>query len=1044
MRRGRFSTKSLTSQAGAFDLPSIAVGVLAVGILALGVMAAVFGVIPWTQDNAAKQDLTAVRTAEGVALVRDGVFYHSAGLATARYLPTSERLEVAVDAAGACYVGLAKSATGKVFYATDSGNDPRELTPTTSIDGKLPGCLSTDTATGLVTSVGGFDGSDFDPVGSGSGTEADPGIGAKTSAAEAPQDPAGPGRVTGLTVYKDSFEVAFKNTAAASYRMPYSVDVACRNTSTGTVTVERISGYVDLAGNEAATRSLVACIPGTEAVDVSVPTYAGDGNVYRWRTNYQYPYAEPVTRGVTASAFRAVAGSAPGPAWCIENRSNATTAGNPVDLAACADKDAQRWQWSGDGAFRQSTLADKCLTADAAHKLVLGACNDSGSQHFTAEPFQGSAAEEGLIQIRVQGTGECVTIPGGTLAGVQLTTETCNGTAAQGWYMPGLGLGGQTVQPKEAEGTAAIVVAYLGAVSSPTIANAGSDLTFYMTVPSGSTGRKTAAHVQLTCLDDPANSRQVNTLTTITAPSSTSYSATRTVSCGSGQLIGYSVKPVTGAGQRAVSNPAEFTGLSTAGELTWDAAADGFRTVGAASSPTINNAGSSLSFYMSMPSSSTGVQTSTHYKLLCLNADMSTFAVNRIETITAPNSMSYSSYRTVTCGTGQIIEYWLEPLTLDRLKESSNMLDAAGYTTSGDLHWDAATDGYTTVGTASSPTINNAGSSLSFYMSMPSSSTGVQTSTHYKLLCLNADMSTFAVNRIETITAPNSMSYSSYRTVTCGTGQIIEYWLEPLTLDRLKESSNMLDAAGYTTGGVLHWDASDGYGTVGTVSSASISNTGSDLSFYMSMPTGSTGVQTSTHYKILCLDADLSTRMLNRIETITAPSSTSYVSLRTVSCGTGQIIEYWLEPLTLDRLKESSNMLDAAGYTTGGDLHWDAATDGFKAVGSISSASVTNGGTSVSFYMTVPSGSTGVQTSTHVQLVCSDPDGVHEESLTTLAAAPSSTSYSVYKTVSCATGSMIGYTLGPLTLDGLKSASNMLGTAGYTTAGAFTWRKPGA
>ena len=298
---------------------------------------------------------------------------------------------------------------------------------------------------------------------------------------------------------------------------------------------------------------------------------------------------------------------------------------------------------------------------------------------------------------------------------------------------------------------------------------------------------------------------------------------------------------------------------------------------------------------------------------------------------------------------------------------------------------------------------------------------------------------------MRTITAPSSTSYSSYRTVTCGTGQIIEYWVQPLTLDRLKESSNMLDAAGYTTSGDLHWDAAtDGYTTVGTASSPTINNAGSSLSFYMSMPSSSTGVQTSTHYKILCLDADLSTRMLNRIETITAPSSTSYVSLRTVSCGTGQIIEYWLEPLTLDRLKESSNMLDAAGYTTGGDLHWDAATDGFKAVGSISSASVTNGGTSVSFYMTVPSGSTGVQTSTHVQLVCSDPDGVHEESLTTLAAAPSSTSYSVYKTVSCATGSMIGYTLGPLTLDGLKSASNMLGTAGYTTAGAFTWRKPGA
>jgi type II secretory pathway pseudopilin PulG len=51
---------------GAIDLASIMVGVIIIGIIGGVIAAAVFGVIPWSQDKAASQNLDAVKTAESV------------------------------------------------------------------------------------------------------------------------------------------------------------------------------------------------------------------------------------------------------------------------------------------------------------------------------------------------------------------------------------------------------------------------------------------------------------------------------------------------------------------------------------------------------------------------------------------------------------------------------------------------------------------------------------------------------------------------------------------------------------------------------------------------------------------------------------------------------------------------------------------------------------------------------------------------------------------------------------------------------------------
>ncbi|MCC3299713.1 fibronectin type III domain-containing protein [Arthrobacter caoxuetaonis] len=135
-------------------MPSILTGVVVVGILAAGVLAAIFGVIPYTQNNGAKQDLSSIRTAEGVAKAKDNRFMDHAGLLDTGYLqlPSTKKTKVMADEKGTCYVALAKSGTGKIFYSTDANTDPELFEADTD-----PGCLPADKLAELIDSIGGIE-----------------------------------------------------------------------------------------------------------------------------------------------------------------------------------------------------------------------------------------------------------------------------------------------------------------------------------------------------------------------------------------------------------------------------------------------------------------------------------------------------------------------------------------------------------------------------------------------------------------------------------------------------------------------------------------------------------------------------------------------------------------------------------------------------------------------------------------------------------------------------------------------------------------------
>ncbi|MBG0738648.1 hypothetical protein IV500_04335 [Paeniglutamicibacter antarcticus] len=144
------TARALANERGAFDLPSIIVGVVVVGILTAGVLAAIFGVIPFAQDHGARQDLGAVRTAEGVSKAKESHYQPSTGLQTSGYLHPSPVVAVGADTAGSCYVAIAVAGSGNLFYDTNATGSPQPYTTGTDT-----GCITLAAQRALVAAIGG-------------------------------------------------------------------------------------------------------------------------------------------------------------------------------------------------------------------------------------------------------------------------------------------------------------------------------------------------------------------------------------------------------------------------------------------------------------------------------------------------------------------------------------------------------------------------------------------------------------------------------------------------------------------------------------------------------------------------------------------------------------------------------------------------------------------------------------------------------------------------------------------------------------------------
>lgn len=152
----------LRSTPGVIDLASIMVGVLVVGILGGVITAATFVAVPWTQNEASKQDLIAVRTAEATARTLPptsgaGKFVDYDTLVALDLIdPQPERPAVvaSADLDGTCYIAAARSGSNDIFYSTSAGPDIHQNRNTQEDLDRTSWCASVRSLPQLVEDLG--------------------------------------------------------------------------------------------------------------------------------------------------------------------------------------------------------------------------------------------------------------------------------------------------------------------------------------------------------------------------------------------------------------------------------------------------------------------------------------------------------------------------------------------------------------------------------------------------------------------------------------------------------------------------------------------------------------------------------------------------------------------------------------------------------------------------------------------------------------------------------------------------------------------------
>jgi len=131
---------TMQSSKAAIDLASIMVGIIVIGLIGGVIAATVFAVIPWAQDNAAKQQLESVHSAQNAffGLSADpsqdlvggkkNSFANSAELASNNLLASNANYCTVPTADGKDYRAYSKSGSGKTYYSLNSNKQAKVFT----------------------------------------------------------------------------------------------------------------------------------------------------------------------------------------------------------------------------------------------------------------------------------------------------------------------------------------------------------------------------------------------------------------------------------------------------------------------------------------------------------------------------------------------------------------------------------------------------------------------------------------------------------------------------------------------------------------------------------------------------------------------------------------------------------------------------------------------------------------------------------------------------------------------------------------------------
>jgi type II secretory pathway pseudopilin PulG len=115
------------SSKGAVDLPSIIVGIIVVGVLAGITSVTVLGIIPWAQNNSARQALTSLSTAQNSYKQAYDVYGTQAQLVDKKLLAANDKTCSTISADGLTYASASKSTTGKMFANSSATLQTRQV-----------------------------------------------------------------------------------------------------------------------------------------------------------------------------------------------------------------------------------------------------------------------------------------------------------------------------------------------------------------------------------------------------------------------------------------------------------------------------------------------------------------------------------------------------------------------------------------------------------------------------------------------------------------------------------------------------------------------------------------------------------------------------------------------------------------------------------------------------------------------------------------------------------------------------------------------------
>ena len=137
MKRGGDRKDIFRNEEGAIDLSSIMVGIIVIGLIGGVIAATVFAVIPWTQDNAAKQQLDSVVSAQNAymgltssqatqlgANAKTNSFGSSSDLESSNLLKQGVSYCTVPSSDGKTYTAFSQSKTGQVWSVSSTNTKP--------------------------------------------------------------------------------------------------------------------------------------------------------------------------------------------------------------------------------------------------------------------------------------------------------------------------------------------------------------------------------------------------------------------------------------------------------------------------------------------------------------------------------------------------------------------------------------------------------------------------------------------------------------------------------------------------------------------------------------------------------------------------------------------------------------------------------------------------------------------------------------------------------------------------------------------------------